>query len=1188
MNRIRIQRKNISDIVACAMYVCSIALLASALLLANASGDTDVAAEKVERRVSQRMEILDRFMEQALSSDNGSWMQLDGLPSDMVIYRYVNDTLKAWANTFTISNDDISSKLLFKRLSNPKNPVSSPLSDITDSTSFLNIGQAWYLTKSISFAETKVIAGLCIVNELDNSSSNKVNPKLHLRDNFSIAPLSESGGSPVLSQGSPLFKILMDTGTGSVASDQYLIWLSLFVFIIASLCMLASKPCPARLRTAMLLINAAMAGMYIWGHSLQGESYIFSPTLYAHGAVLFSLGAVLIINLFILSNVLAFFLSRKIFYWKFRFWNKTRIGLVSSLVILIILAISYYTHRSFRSIVLNSSINLELYKLNELTKYSALVYLSYITMLFSLPLSLMITVPAARRLFNCRPNFLSPLFRVAFSIAVGVYLVSAPAVLGFKKEKSAVEVWANRLSVDRDITLEMQLRMVENGIADDYFISSLSVLQNAGSIILNRIVDNFMFTISQDYDISAVLLEDENFDPILRSYFNDIIHKGVKIHENSRFLYSPTSSGKTRYAGVFTYFDRIYGVHYLIVEVQPKSGRDYGGYSSLLGISAPGHVIIPARYSYAKYTADKLQSYKGNFGYPTLLTRDFIETLTDAGNATFLSDGHRHFINEVADDEIVIISRKKESISSYAVSALFLALIEFILMSLLSLTRVRRQLFQTTYFKNRITSVLMISLILTLVSMVVVSTYFVYERNAKNMEEVMSEKIRSIQTMLFNTFRYCDDYHSLNPQELSGAIENASEIARADITLYSVQGMAFRSTASDIFDRMIISFRMNNEAFNNIVYRHRGYFINKEKANGLRYNALYAPIFNDNGDMVAIVSSPYTDENYDFERDAITHSATILTLFIILLFAASLITSSILDRMLAPIVKIGKRMHATYIDNLQYIDYQQNDEISTLVNAYNMMVHDLSESTKQLTQAERDKAWSSMARQVAHEIKNPLTPMKLQMQRLIRLKQRNIPGWEDKFDEVAKVVLDHIDILTDTANEFSTFAKLYSEEPSEINLDQLLQEEISMFDNRDDISFRYMGIPGVSVMGPKPQLTRVFVNLITNSIQAIDIQHQETAEAGGDAGQGRIYIALRNSNKDGYYDIVFEDNGPGVSVDNQDKLFTPNFTTKNGGTGLGLAICRSILEKCNAEITYSRSFELQGACFTIRYPVNRS
>jgi signal transduction histidine kinase len=122
-------------------------------------------------------------------------------------------------------------------------------------------------------------------------------------------------------------------------------------------------------------------------------------------------------------------------------------------------------------------------------------------------------------------------------------------------------------------------------------------------------------------------------------------------------------------------------------------------------------------------------------------------------------------------------------------------------------------------------------------------------------------------------------------------------------------------------------------------------------------------------------------------------------------------------------------------------------------------------------------------------------------------------------------------------------------------------------------------------MAPKPQLIRVFVNLITNAIQAVEIQHREALERGEEPIVGRILICLRNSTKEGYYDVVFDDNGPGVSDENQHKLFTPNFTTKSGGTGLGLAICRNIIEKCEGEIRYQRSFALGGASFIVTLPV---
>jgi nitrogen fixation/metabolism regulation signal transduction histidine kinase len=324
---------------------------------------------------------------------------------------------------------------------------------------------------------------------------------------------------------------------------------------------------------------------------------------------------------------------------------------------------------------------------------------------------------------------------------------------------------------------------------------------------------------------------------------------------------------------------------------------------------------------------------------------------------------------------------------------------------------------------------------------------------------------------------------------------------------------------------------------------------------------------------MAIMCSPYVEESYDFERDAVMHFMSILTVFLLLFIAARFAESAVLERVFRPLSMMSLTMSRAGGGKLEHISYGRTDEISVLVDAYNRMVDELSESTQRLAQAERDKAWSDMARQVAHEIKNPLTPMKLQIQRLIRLKAKGDPSWQDKFDDVSKVLLDHIDILTETSNEFSTFAKRYAEEHTDINRDALLQQEISMFDNREDVQFSYMGLEGATIKGPRPQLTRVFVNLLGNAVQAVEGR-----------GGAKVLVSLRKSVREGCYDIVVEDNGPGVSEENIDKLFTPNFTTKNGGSGLGLAISRSILESCGATISYSRSFTLQGACFTICYP----
>ena len=456
--------------------------------------------------------------------------------------------------------------------------------------------------------------------------------------------------------------------------------------------------------------------------------------------------------------------------------------------------------------------------------------------------------------------------------------------------------------------------------------------------------------------------------------------------------------------------------------------------------------------------------------------------------------------------------------------------------------------------------------------------------NEQNMFDMMKSRINTIQGMFETRIRTANSWEDLTRTSFSSLLNEIGNNTKSDISLYTPEGKVFISTSPEIFENRILGSRIKSQAFHNIQSRSKRFYIMEEETGGYKYWTIYAPLINEKGKIIAIMAVPYTDMDYDFTKESFFHAAIIMNVFILLLIISLVITNRIINSMFTPLVEMGKKMSGGSINNLEYIIYKREDEISSLVDAYNRMVKDLSDSTRQLAQAERDNAWSQMARQVAHEIKNPLTPIKLEIQRLIRLKQKGNPAWEDKFDKVSEVVLEHIDILTDTANEFSTFAKLYTEEPVQMDLDKVIQDQIMIFDNKENIRISYMGLENAMVMAPKPQLIRVFVNLITNAIQAVEIMQKDAADKGETPPEGHILICLRHGTKDGFYDITFEDNGPGVSKENLGKLFTPNFTTKSGGTGLGLAICRNIIEKCEGEIMYQKSFTLGGAGFVVQIP----
>ena len=1158
------KNSGIYRIAAFCMLLASIALLVASFG-SRTSSDTDSVARKLERRLESRLQIMESFAGKAMDAPADQWLELKGLPEDMVIYRYVGDSLQSWANRFPTANDGLNSGMRFQNLANPRSGFNSPLWNVGETLSFKNIGPKWYLVKAFDRQNIHIIAGLEIKNTLDDRSFNGVNPRLRLPGNYSIDELSSSGGSAVTLSGQPRFKIIYDSLEASTSADTSLLWIALALFLAAGLLFLYSAPTLRNLAISLIPSLGVLALFYFNGSYVSGNTGLFSPLLYADGRMFYSLGGLILLSLMITVTVWSCFLVRREIHAIF-----SKVGGRWLRVLLLFLAcagVVVFSYLVIKSIVLNSNICLEIYKIKEFSGVSALVYLVLILILSCLPMLFQMAQPLISRMFGFHLDALSLPNRICFSFLAAAYLVSTTAWFGFQKEQESLEVWANRLAVSRDISLEMQLRSVENQIASDVVIATLAALDNAGSTIRNRIVDTYLPRVAQEYDLMVTVGNQIDVS---------VLMGGEYISQGSRFLYKEEKDGLASYFAVFSYNVPGYGITNILLQVEQKGDWRYRGYSSILGETPPGEVLIPSSYSFARYQGAGIVTFRGNYGYPVHMDKSLEETVYGQGSRHMKRGGYTHFIYQVAENESVIVSRRTINGIYYAVAGIFIALISFMAFTLTFRIRRRNKTSGRNYFSTRLSWVIMISLSLALVSMAAVSVFFVYGRNDQNRRTIMTEKINSIAASISGRIRGAHSSRELRSNDILRLIEDVGNNTNSDVTLYDDEGRVMMSTAPAVFDRMLMDSRIDGEAYRNIMMLTSRYYIQKETVRHRSFYSMYAPLVGEDGDIIAIICAPYTDDTYDFETNAANHLIMIFSVFVFLLLCASFMTRRVLERMFKPLLEIGRKMEDANLDSLEYIRYDKQDEITSLVNAYNRMVTDLSESSRQLAEAERDKAWSGMARQVAHEIKNPLTPMKLQIQRLVRLKGKGDPAWQDKFDEVSKVLLDHIDILTDTANEFSTFAKLYTEEPSRINLDKTLQEEIAMFSGREDVKFDYIGLEDAVVMGPKPQLTRVFVNLINNAVQALE-----------DVEGGRIMVSLRNSVKDGYYDIVFEDNGAGVAPENVDKLFTPNFTTKTGGSGLGLAISRSILQKCSASISYSKSFALGGACFTILYPKNQ-
>ncbi len=1159
------KRMNIRRWLSIALLAAAVLVLVASVFSVNRRSNMESAAQELGEKMERRMALLDRYIDEALHSNPEEWMELDRLPEDMVVYRYVKDTLQSWANQFPIRNDDIRPRTLVQRLGDSRDNLSSPLSEVPEHLIYANHGPKWYLEKAVQGDGCKIIAGLEVVNELQAGSLNGINKHFRQDARFNIRPISSSVGAPILVNGIPLMKLTAETMTEPYQQHSTLTWLAVALLIAASLLFLSTRPSVLWMGVILVLQMATLAWMYFYGRNLSQVSQLFTPLLYADGHILYSLGAVVLVNLAITLAVLDLYLVRWTLLKGLRRQNRKWVqGLLGLTICVLVIAIGTYIHLTFKSIQYNSNITLELYKVGLLSRHTALVYVSFLALTLTVPLLVQMLSPLVRSLFGIRYDAFSTIGRIVYALAVGIYFVVASSTMGFHKEQQRVDVWANRLAMDRDIALEIQLRSVETAISADGVIGALSILEDGADLIRSRLVGNYMGRISQDYDIAVI---QPGADIGAAPLFQERIRSGTRLGDNSHFFYNSIGSGRTSYTGLFSYYIKDYGSSSILVTVESKHNREDRGYLSLLGISEPGQVSLPPVYSWAKYAGGRLVQYKGDYAYPTVH-----EGVLKRPTGHVDIEDWTHFVHNVSDQEVVILSRPSTEKLYYVVEGFLFAIIAFLLISVLTWRRKRTG--GRRYYQTRISLVVYVSLIATLVAMAIFSVWFVYKRNNADMQSIMTARINSLQSMLQEYMRTVEEPEDVSSATILREVETVGNNLKCDITLFDVSGRVLMSTTPEVYDRMILGHRLDDKAYNSIIYGHKRFFMHPEKARRRRYYALYAPVMNSSGRMVAIASSPFTNLTHDLQTEAILHVGTVIVIFLLLLMISRFITFEVVSRMFEPIKQMRRKMTVTDVDHLEPLEYDQDDEITPLVQAYNRMVQDLGESSRRLAQVERDKAWTDMARRVAHDLKNPLTPIKLQLQMLMRMKASGNPAWQERFDEVASTVLYHVDLLADSADQFSTFAKMYDQNPERLDLDTLVRQEVELFDSRDDIKVDYFGLPSAWVMAPRPQLTRVVVNLLTNAIQAVD-------ELSGDK---RLVVSVRNAVEDGFYDIVVEDNGPGVSEDKQELIFTPDFTTKTSGSGLGLAICKRIVDHCGGTISYSRSFTLGGACFTVKYP----
>jgi nitrogen fixation/metabolism regulation signal transduction histidine kinase len=445
-------------------------------------------------------------------------------------------------------------------------------------------------------------------------------------------------------------------------------------------------------------------------------------------------------------------------------------------------------------------------------------------------------------------------------------------------------------------------------------------------------------------------------------------------------------------------------------------------------------------------------------------------------------------------------------------------------------------------------------------------------------QDNLQNTIRSLYIELIHKVEHEEnlrDWSSEGYYNLDQLLKKFSNVFYADINLYDEAGLLLASSRNEIFDQQFLSIRMNREAFEKLSLENYSVFIHSEQIGRMTYQSAYVPLLNSENNLLAYLNLPYFTEPEMLTQEVTNLVVVILNTYVILLLLILFLSVFLADRITQPLRFIQNKIaHLSLSRNNEKIVYSGKDEIAGLVDEYNYMVDELVKSAELLAQSERESAWREMAKQIAHEIKNPLTPMKLNVQHMQRMIKEDGANIAEQVDKVSQSLIEQIDSLTTIANEFSDFAKMPKARNRKINLVTKLRNVANLFENSEgfNINLELGGLTEVRTYGDPEQFQRMIINLVKNGIQSVP-----------DDVEKKITITMERWH-DNTVLIAVSDNGKGIPESIQDKLFQPNFTTKSAGMGMGLAISANIIKSMNGEIWFKTAAG-EGTTFFVKIPV---
>lgn len=779
---------------------------------------------------------------------------------------------------------------------------------------------------------------------------------------------------------------------------------------------------------------------------------------------------------------------------------------------------------------------------------------------------------------------------ILWAVLVCILCAGVLQYFNIRKERETRKTFAERIIQQRDDVMEFAFRNITQNIQKDKVLHSFFDSPSpAGRQAVEERFEYLYLGGQLNRYQSRVLLYDQYGNALFNNdttSYRHLTHQVAEALPNGNLYYKEYAQDGHYYLAMIAIpRDSLGGVKgFIFIDLAVKQAPNETVYPELLQPGYIKNIQSEAGYAYGIYVKNKLITQTNDYAFPVYQRIDSFTTpftfFSQEGESTlWYKAGNAKAVTVVRNTNVLIDSI---TLFSYLFGVLMVIALVIVLyrvyLSYFIQSRLVGKAFNFTLRKRIHFSMLGLVFLSFLIIGIVTINFFTYQYQESN-----KDKLRALmQVVERSTHRYLKAQDALHDNRsfwtetatnsFKYFIGNLAASQKIDINIYDANGSLSATSQEDIYNKSLLARLMRSDAYHALYKQGRSLLIQDETIGNLTYLSSYVPISDEQGVTLGYVNVPFFASEKELNYQISNILVALINLYAFIFLISGLLTVFITQWLTRTFNIIIGQFGRLNLQRNERIQWPYDDEIGLLVKEYNKMVNKVEENAILLAQNEREMAWREMARQVAHEIKNPLTPMKLNIQYLQQALKKDVPNIKELTDRLSASLIEQIDNLSYIASEFSNFAKMPDARPEHVELNQLLVKATELYMNEPNAQVSFTRPEqAYNVYTDRSQLLRVFTNLLENAVQAIP-QYRT----------GTILVTIKEA--DGYVTITIADNGKGIDAATVEKIFQPYFTTKSSGTGLGLAMTKKIIEFWNGRIWFETAEDV-GTTFFIRLPL---